>query len=421
MKIALCGPADIQALGSFRGEDCSRVAPGLGATATTPLIIEFLRRGHEVTLYTLSKEISSRKEYRWGNLRIVVGPFRERHLAATYYRPEIEFLQRAIEADAPAFVHAHWTYEFALGALRSGTPTVTTIHDLPWNVLRYFRDPHRAVRLLMACEVALRGQLFTAVSGSAATHFARYVKRGAEIEVIYNGLPAEVFAMGRQSWADPTRDITFATVLQGWSRRKNAKTALKAFDSVRRRIPCAQLLMFGCDYEQGGRAHQWATKNGLDRNVRFAGPLPHEDLLRRVWQEVDIVVHPSLDEAFSMAALEAMALRKALVAGAATPGMEEMLESGAGVLVDMRNPLALAEVMHTLAIDEDYRRFFADGGFERAFRLYRLSAVADGYEAVYARIMASERIESRNQRLGFTPGRAAVEASLDHALKGLGR
>ena len=421
MKIALCGPADIHALGSFRGEDCSSVAPGLGGTATTPLIIEFLRRGHEVTLYTLSKGISSGKEYRWANLRIAVGPFRERHLAATYYGPEIEFLQRAIEADAPAFVHAHWTYEFALGALRSGTPTVTTIHDLPWNVFRYFRDPHRAVRLLMAYEVALRAKQLTAVSGSAAIHFARYMKRGAEIEVIYNGLPAEVFAMGRGPCAGPYRELTFATVLEGWSRRKNAKIALQAFDSVRRRIPGVRLLMFGCDYEQGGRAHRWAEKRGLEGKVSFVGPLPHDDLLRRVWHEVDIVVHPSLDEAFSMAALEAMALRKALIAGIATPGMEEMLESGAGVLVDMRNPSALAEAMHQLAINEDYRRFFADGGFERAFRLYRLSAAADGYEAVYARIMGSERSKSRGQRLGFTPGTAAVEASLDHALDGLGR
>lgn len=421
MKIALCGPADIHSLGSFRGEDCSSVAPGLGGTATTPLIIEFLRRGHEVTLYTLSKGISSGKEYRWENLRIVVGPFRERHLAATYYRPEIEFLQRAIEEDAPAFVHAHWTYEFALGALRSGALTVTTIHDLPWNVLRYFLDAHRSVRLLMAYEVALRSQHLTAVSDAAASHFARYFSRSAKINVIYNGLPAEIFAMGRQPWPNRHREITFATVLQGWSRRKNAKTALKAFDAVRRRIPYAQLLMFGCDYDQGGRAHRWAKEKDLDRNVCFVGSMPYEDLLQRVWREVDIVVHPSRDEAFSMAALEAMALRKALVAGATTPGMEEMLDAGAGVLVDMSNPLALAEAMHALALDEDRRRFFADGGFERAFKLYRLSTTADGYEAVYAHTTESARIRSRNQRSDFAPGSATIETSLDHAMDELGR
>src|ERR1700744_2836552 len=126
MTIAFCGPADIHALASFRGEDGSDIALGRGSTATTPLIIEFLRRGHEVTLYTLSKDIASGKEYRWANLRVIVGSFRERHLAATYYKPEVEFLRQAIELDAPDFVHAHWTYEFALGALRSGTPTLTT-------------------------------------------------------------------------------------------------------------------------------------------------------------------------------------------------------------------------------------------------------------------------------------------------------
>lgn len=416
MKIALCAPADLHSLGRFRGQDCSRVAPGLGSTATTPLVIEFLRRGREVTLYTLSKGLIERKEYRWANLRVVVGPFREAHLAATYYWPEIRFLQRAIESDSPAFVHAHWTYEFALGALRSGAPTVTTIHDLPWNALRSFRDPHRAVRLFMAYEVALRGGRFTAVSASAASHFARHFKRDAKIRVIHNGLPAEVFAMGRQPQANQDREIAFATILQGWSRGKNAKTALRAFDIFRRRIPHAHLVMFGSGYEHGGVAHQWAREEDLDRNVFFAGPIPHDELLWRVWRQVDVVVHPSLDEAFSVTALEAMALRKATVAGIQTPGMSEMFETGAGVLVDMEHPPALAEAMFQLAVDSDYRNSLADGGFEHAFKTYRLSAVADHYEAVYAEM--AEAVKARSERSGSALGATAVETSTGHIVDG---
>jgi glycosyltransferase involved in cell wall biosynthesis len=421
MKIALCAPADIASLGRSRGEDCSGVALGLGSTATTPLIIEFLQRGHDVTLYTLSKGLTEAKEYRWANLRVVVGPFRERHLASTYYRPEIGFLQRAIKSDAPAFVHAHWTYEFALAALRAGAPTVTTIHDLPWNVLRSFRDPHRVVRLLMAYEVGLRGQQFTAVSQGAACHFSRFFKPGAKIQIIPNGLPSEIFAMGRMPRTEPDRLITFATVLQGWSRGKNPKTALKAFHSVRDRIPSARLMMFGCGYELDGHAHQWAKREGLDLNVCFAGPMQHDDLLRRVGQEVNVVVHPSLDEAFSISALEAMALRKAIIAGATTSGMAEMLESGAGVLTDMRNPAALAEAMFQLALSEDYRRRLADVAFDRAFELYRVRSVADNYEAVYEKLLLISSATSSKQQPRFSPSRTEPGASLDQAMDGWGQ
>jgi glycosyltransferase involved in cell wall biosynthesis len=390
MKIALCAPAHIHSLAHFTGQDTDGVAPGLGSTVTTPLVVELLNRGHDVTLYTLSRGLAEERVYRFGNLRIFVGPFRERHLAGTYYWPEINYLKRVIRADAPAFVHAHWTYEFALGALRSGVPTVTTIHDLPWNVLCYFRDPHRAVRLLMAYEVALRGKYFTAVSESAALHFSRHLKPGAKIEIIPNGLSDDVFALGRHPRRESSVGITFATILQGWSRLKNAETALKAFDILRHQLPGARLVMFGIDYEPGGPAHQWAKSMRLDRNVSFAGAVPNLKLLQQVSEEVDVVVHPSLNEAFSMAALEAMALRKALIAGETTPGMREMFGCGGGGLVDVKSPTAIAQAMFQLATNGDYRHHLANRSYERAFKHYRLSSVVNHYEAFYKRMLQTQ-------------------------------
>lgn len=387
MRIALCAPVDLHELARYCGKDSGGIAAGLGGTATTPLIREYLRRGHEVTLYTLSNGLDQGRSYHWGNLRIRTGPFRERHLAATYYTREIGFLRRAIEADAPPFVHAHWTYEFALGALRSGTPTLTTIHDLPWNVLRHYRDPHRAIRLIMAYEVALRGKHFTAVSRAAALHFARHFRPGAKIELVANGLPDEVFDLGRGGRVSRSHAVTFATILQGWSHRKNAEAALRAFGSVRRQVPQARLVMYGEGYQPNGPAHRWATSHGLERDVVFSGSLPHADLLRQVAETVDIVVHPSRDEAFSMAALESLALQRPLIAGETTPGMREMLGPSGGVLVDVNNPSAIARTMVQLAANADYRRHLAHCNFERAFQHYRLSTVADRYEALYSEML----------------------------------
>ncbi|HEX3892323.1 MAG TPA: glycosyltransferase family 4 protein [Terracidiphilus sp.] len=390
MKIALCAPADLHALAQMCGQPCDNVAAGLGSTATTPLIGEFLRRGHEITLYTLSKDVTEKKVYHWQHLRIVVGPFRQHHLAATYFWPEINFLERTIRKDAPKFVHAHWTYEFALGALRSGVPTLTTIHDLPWKVLWYYRDAHRAIRLLMAYEVALRGTHFTAVSQSAAKHFVRAFKPGATIQVVPNGLADEVFALGDHARQRNGRAITFATVLQGWSRRKNAKTALEAFAIARRQLTNARLIQFGEGYEPEGEANRFAAAHGLDRDVIFAGPVPHETLLRRLREEVDVVVHPSLDEAFSMAALEALALRKALIAGETTPGMREMLGPSGGVLIDVRHPAPIAQAMCQLALNDNYRLHLANRSFERVREHYRLGAAAACYENLYRQLFRTQ-------------------------------
>jgi glycosyltransferase involved in cell wall biosynthesis len=300
---------------------------------------------------------------------------------------------RVIKADAPRFVHAHWTYEFALGAIKSGVSTVTTIHDLPWHVLTYFRDPHRFIRLLMAYEVAWRGETFTAVSTDAAAHFQRYFRPKANITVIPNGLPDLVFQMGEGQDPRNDRTITFASILQGWSRLKNAKAALEAFSIVRREIPHARLKMFGLDYEQGGPAQQWAIKHDLDADVTFLGKLPYTELMTCVKKEIDVLVHPSLSESFSMTALEAMALRKPVIAGRETTGVSELLGFGkSGVLVDVTDPHAIAAEMLRLAQDESYRDRIAQCAYDRASSQYRLGAVMDQYESLYSRILQARPV-----------------------------
>ena len=244
----------------------------------------------------------------------------------------------------------------------------------------------------MAYGVAMRGKHFTAVSSDAASHFQRFFKPGAGIAVIPNGLPYEFFKMPPKAMGTSGETIVFATVLQGWSRQKNAKAALKAFGIVRREVPGARLLMFGVNYEPGGVAHRWAGDLSLDDGVTFVGLVPYRDLINRLRDEVDVVVHPSLDESFSMTALEAMALKKPVIAGIETTGVREVLGFGrSGILVDVRNPSAIADEMIRLAHEASYREIVAQSGFDRAFSQYRLDSVIGQYESLYSKILQSER------------------------------
>jgi L-malate glycosyltransferase len=383
MKVAMCAPADLHALARFCGQKTEGVPPGLGSTATTPLIEELLRRGHEITLFTLSNGLAKETRHEWGGLRIFTGPNRQYGAARNLYWPEVAYLRRVIAQERPAFVHAHWTYEFALGAMAAGVPMLTTIHDLPWNVLRYFRDRSRAVRLLIAYWVAMRCHRFTAVSEDAANHFRRYLKPGADIEVIPNFLSDSIFEIGHPT-AVSDRPFTFGTILQGWTRRKNATAALKAFQTVSRIAPESRLIMMGTDYEQGGPAHRWASEHNLDVGVTFAGMLPYGQMLRRVRDEVDVIVHPSLDEAFSMTVLESMALAKPVIAGRDTPGIRQALRGGdAGVLADVRDSGSIAWAMSSLMSDSSYRQSVAQRGHQHVASTYRKDFIVPQYEAIY--------------------------------------
>jgi glycosyltransferase involved in cell wall biosynthesis len=381
LKIALCAPADLHGLARYLGRETGGVAPGLGSTATTPLIIELLRRGHIVTIYTLSDGLPEEKMYDWGCLRVFVGAnTRFRNL----YRPQINYLKRVIREDAPLFVHAHWTYEFALGALASGAPTITTIHDLPWNVFRYFRDTCRAVRLLMAYMVAAKGKSFTAVSPDAARHFSRWLHPGVPVTVIPNFLRDSVFELSETAHSDSMRPLTFVTALQGWSRRKNGTCALRAFRLLRKNVPETRLMMFGADYEIGGAAHRWALEKGLAEGVVFKGATPNDILLKTVASQADVLVHPSLDEAFSVTVLEAMALKKPVIAGIRTPGLRWVLDEGSsGLLVDVLKPEEVAHAMQRLAADPALRQKLSKAAYQKAWNSFRADAVIPQYEALY--------------------------------------
>jgi glycosyltransferase involved in cell wall biosynthesis len=350
-----------------------------------------MSRGHHVTLYTTAREIDAPKTFRGDGITIRIARQRSSGAGRDFFAVERKQLQQMMSEDQCQLIHAHWTYQFALAALASELPVLVTIHDLPWNVLRHFRDMHRVARLLMAYGVAIQGTHFTAVSSDAASHFRRFFRPGTRIAVIPNGLPNELFEMQPRTKRASKEEIVFATVLQGWSRQKNAMAALKAFQIVRHEVPDARLLMFGVDYEPAGQAHRWATEQSLHQGVTFIGLLPYGELLSRIRDEVDVVVHPSLDESFSMTALEAMALKKPVIAGRETAGVREVLGFGRnGILVDVRSPSAIAGEMIRLACDPKYQESVAQSGFDRAFSRYRLEAVIRQYESLYNNILQSQ-------------------------------
>jgi glycosyltransferase involved in cell wall biosynthesis len=388
MKIGICAPADLHALAQHLGKSAEGLPRGLGSTATTPLVASLVDRGHQITLFTLSHDMDSEQRFDWGPLMIRVGPARRIHFTRDFYKREIEYLRGAIREESPPFVNAHWTYEFALGALLARVPTLVTIHDLPWNVLRHFRDPHRTVRLMMAYSVAARCKRFTAVSQDAARHFRRYLRPDAVIDVIPN------FCQDKQlvvptSGLDSASPLTFATVLQGWTRRKNPKPAVRAFQEIRREFPATRLLMIGEGYGPGGEANLWASSKGLAEGISFVGPLPHSEVLSVLQSEVDVLLHPSLDEAFSLTILEAMSLSKPVIAGAKTPGVLEMLGDEAGLARDVSDPKDIAGAMRTLIQDRSIRMALGKAGKRRTSTVFSAERVVSMYEEVYFRFTSS--------------------------------
>jgi glycosyltransferase involved in cell wall biosynthesis len=392
MNLGFASPVSLQLLRHLV-EDGENLPPGYQFAPSADWVQELMKRGHHVSLYTTAREIDAPKTFRGDGITIRIAMQRSNGAGRDFFAAERKQLKQMMTSDRCQMIHAHWTYQFALAALASDIPTLITVHDLPWKVLGHFRDFHRASRLLMAYQVATLGKHFTAVSSDAASHFHRYFNPLAKITVIPNGLPDRILKLRSQPLSSDRSEMVFATILQGWSRRKNAMAALRAFQIVRGEIPNIRLQMIGTDYEQHGKAHQWAIQENLDAGVSFVGLLPYRELLERVNKEVDVIVHPSLDEAFSMTALEVMAMGKVFVAGKNTPGMREMLDFGkSGVLVDVRKPAEIAKAMLQLIRDRGYRNHIGENAFHRASSQYRLDGVMSRYEDLYSTVIRTSAV-----------------------------
>lgn len=384
--IGLAGPILTSAFQQYLTPSPGPLPPGLGGTPVNALAQELLARGRRLVIFTLDPSVEHEMVLQGDQLTICIGPYRRKR-ARDFFRQEQAYLTAAMRRERPAFVHAHWTYEFALAAQTSGLPTLVTAHDAPWRVLSLDFRPYRLARTLMAWHAVRRTRHLVAVSPYIAEHLSRWMGFCGSAEVLPNGLAEECFTSAPARTEGP---LTFATCANGFNALKNTATALEAFALVRRQVPDAQLLMFGGEHGPGEAAARWAEAYGLSAGVRFMGALPHEALLRQVAELVDVLVHPSREESQGMAVLEAMAAGVPVIGGERSGAIPWVLAGGeAGILTDIERPAVLADAMLRLAESAALRRSLGERGQASARARFHIRTVVNGYEACYRRLGAA--------------------------------
>jgi glycosyltransferase involved in cell wall biosynthesis len=99
-------------------------------------------------------------------------------------------------------------------------------------------------------------------------------------------------------------------------------------------------------------------------NIQFLGELPHRKAIDLI-AGCDLFVLPSYTEGFPNVILEAMALKKAIVA-TNVGAIPEMLKGECGLLVEPKNATELAQAIHSFAINDALRVEMGQRAYDRA-------------------------------------------------------
>ena len=399
MHIAILAPSDKFSISQFlHNQDLASLPNGYsGAPFISTLIAEFLSQNHQVTAITYSIALNGNyeiKTYDFGKFSWIVVPKRPHSFRMNgnkigymldFFAYEQQLMINCIREIAPDFVHAHWSYEFAGVAIKSGIPCLVTVHDNANKVLRFIKNLYRFGRLLMA-EYNLNRVRFASTPSPYMQAYTE--KRCKVVKVIAN--PTLISASAVEVAASVLIKIqTLAAprliiINNGWNALKNGRSALLAFKQLQHQLPNATLHLFGDGSELNGLANQEALSLNLS-NVTYYGVVPHNQLIEEI-RQAHVLIHPALEESFGAVLIEAMSFGVPVIGGR-NSGAVPWVINDERLLVDVSKPEKI--VQKTLALLSDANRYqeISNQSYNNVSTRFSSKLVADAYLSYYNEIL----------------------------------
>jgi glycosyltransferase involved in cell wall biosynthesis len=387
MKIGIAGPISIQSLQAHLSDLTEEHLPlGLGGTAVNNLIHGLLQQGHDVSAYSLDGRIRQPLCLQGPHLKVFLGEYRNpgRRRMLDFFHQEATQIKDFILADQPDIVNAHWTYEYAIGAIRATDRHLLTFRDDAWEILKFQRDPYRLIRYVMDWWVRRKGKHFNVNS----PYLQEIVSLPKERLPIVPNPVNEAYISPQGKPYPQGRAIRIVALINGWIARKNPEASVVAFQQLQQQESVAlEYHIYGrdCGPEQAGS--QWVRSQKLDRNVFFHGVIEHA-MLMEVLPAYDILLHPALEESFGNTLIEAMGCGLPIVAGQDAGAVPWVLNGGKnGVLVDVTSPSAMAAGLSKLIHDKGLYEQLSQDGLAWVNQMFSAKNVAQQYVKLYQEII----------------------------------
>lgn len=294
----------------------------------------------------------------------------------------IAHLVRGLRTLRPSVFHANLNRPDScrpalLAATMARVPSiVATQHFFGEGQTRPARRRHR---------LAVRGvDSFVAVSGDTADRLGTWLRGDASrVVVIHNGIPLEPFEQRTSAEAVPREENggrpAVALAVGRLVRRKGFHDLIAAAAL----LPDVQVRVAGDGAERAALEAQ-AAELGLSERVQFLG---QRDDVPELLRACDVFVLPSQFEGHPLAALEAMAAGRAVVATDSGGTREAVLHGETGLLVPPGDAVALADAVRDLVADRARARRMGEAGRARVRQEFGASLMAERVTQLYDRLL----------------------------------
>jgi len=355
--------------------------------------------GHQVTIITsnLGEQASFRKSLKLGGVKIVelIGYSVSEPTNQVVFPDLLAYL---LDHDFD-IVHAHGTLCHssqisAVAAKCKQKPFVFTPHYHPWNVFDTERVRH--IRKYFERIVTV-----PVIKNSSATICVSDYERGLlkrkypeinidKLRVIPNGIDINVV-----SESEPRRDVRkkfkipenkkYVLVFGSTTDlRKGLDRAIRAFDLIVKKIPDAYLIIIGANTDTSPELKDMIKSYGLEDKVRTCGYISNIKEKVAVYRMSQVLISPTIYEAFGIVLAEAMYSRVPVVA-TRCGGVPYVMQHGEhGYLVSGYNSIhGFAKYAIRLLSDEKLRLKLGEAGRKRAIDKFQWSQISRKIEKLY--------------------------------------
>lgn len=216
-----------------------------------------------------------------------------------------------------------------------------------------------------------------------------------KIRVIYNGIDVERFDLNKINPIQIRKEFSISpktkvvTTIASLTERKGHKFLFQAASDIVKKFPDTVFLVVGDGYYKK-TLKKIVEKRGIQKNVIFTG---FRKDVERILRISDVLVLPSLSEGFPDVVLEAMAMKKPVIA-TKIAGIPEMIDDGKnGFLVPPKNFQKLAYRILEILGNSKLSVLLGKRGYEKIINKFNTKKMAKNYERLYIELYRRKRIE----------------------------